>query len=126
VTPSSSVHERTAGRELPPLTRTNNAEEPNVLEPLLVRANRAVERQRKATRKAKDAAAEAHQQLEEVREELEQLQARLEKAERDVQQYRNWWLNEVQFTKLILNKVPNANQDWDLVRTSQSHYLGRF
>ncbi|KAH6897579.1 hypothetical protein BKA70DRAFT_1231522 [Coprinopsis sp. MPI-PUGE-AT-0042] len=92
----------------------------------LARATKSLERQKKTSRKAKESAAEAKQELEEVREEMEQLTARLERAERDSQQYRNWWLNEVQFTKVILNKVPNANRDWDLVRTSQSHYLGRF
>ncbi|KAH6905098.1 hypothetical protein BKA70DRAFT_1225885 [Coprinopsis sp. MPI-PUGE-AT-0042] len=89
-------------------------------------ANRALERQKKSARKAKEGARESQQELEEAREEIEQLTERLDKAEHDVQQYRNWWFNEVQFTKLILNKVPNANADWDLVRTSQSHYLGRF
>jgi peptidoglycan hydrolase CwlO-like protein len=45
---------------------------------------------------------------------------------RDVEQYRNWWLNEVQFMKLLLNKIPEPNRDVDLVRTSQAHYLGHY
>ncbi|KAH6913102.1 hypothetical protein BKA70DRAFT_1218104 [Coprinopsis sp. MPI-PUGE-AT-0042] len=105
---------------------TEGNDELTTLRAALARTNRALERQKRTSQKAKEAAGEAHEQLEEAREEVEQLTERLEKAEQDVQQYRNWWLNEVQFTKLILNKVPNRNADWDLVRASQSHYLGRF
>ncbi|KAH6891836.1 hypothetical protein BKA70DRAFT_1426585 [Coprinopsis sp. MPI-PUGE-AT-0042] len=50
----------------------------------------------------------------------------LEVARKEVEQYRNWWLNEVQFMKLMLNKIPEPNRDMDLVRTSQAHYLGHY
>ncbi|KAH6891716.1 hypothetical protein BKA70DRAFT_1424233 [Coprinopsis sp. MPI-PUGE-AT-0042] len=78
--------------------------------------------------------------LERVREELErskQLVAEMEKElegkddeltflRKNEQQYRNWWLNEIQFTKLLLNKIPDPNRDIDLVRASQAHYLGHY
>jgi predicted nucleic acid-binding Zn-ribbon protein len=92
----------------------------------LGRANRCIESKKKALSKARGELADSKAQVEELNTEIDELKERLEGAENQMSQYRNWWLNEVQFTKLILNKVPNANQDWDLVRTSQSHYLGRF
>ncbi|KAH6912485.1 hypothetical protein BKA70DRAFT_1422055 [Coprinopsis sp. MPI-PUGE-AT-0042] len=101
-------------------------DEVDSLRSLLDRTQKALGRQKVSARRAREKLAEANQQLEESREEVEELTGRLAALEKDVQQYRNWWLNEIQFTKLILNKIPNANEDWDLVRTSQSHYLGRF
>ncbi|KAH6919060.1 hypothetical protein BKA70DRAFT_1214808 [Coprinopsis sp. MPI-PUGE-AT-0042] len=50
----------------------------------------------------------------------------LDAKARDVEQYRNWWLNEIQFMKLLLNKIPEPNRDVDLVRASQAHYLGHY
>jgi uncharacterized protein HemX len=50
----------------------------------------------------------------------------LEGAARDVEQYRTWWLNEIQFMKLLLNKIPEPNRDIELVRASQAHYLGHY
>ncbi|KAH6890797.1 hypothetical protein BKA70DRAFT_1234419 [Coprinopsis sp. MPI-PUGE-AT-0042] len=105
---------------------TSQADEMVSLRSVLDRTKKALERQKASSRRARESLAEVKQQLEESREEVDEITARLVVLEKDVQQYRNWWLNEVQFTKLILNKLPNANEDWDLVRTSQSHYLGRF
>ena len=100
------------------------SEEVTSLRDALLKANRSLEWLKKANRKAKEAGVDTKQQLQEAQEEIEQLTARAEKAERDRDQYRNWWFNEVQFTKLILNKVPNRHDDWELVRSSQRHYLG--
>jgi chromosome segregation ATPase len=50
----------------------------------------------------------------------------LESARRETLQYRNWWLGEVQFMKLLLNKIPEPNKDVELVRASQAHYLGHY
>jgi chromosome segregation ATPase len=50
----------------------------------------------------------------------------LEIAQKDTEQYRNWWLNEIQFMKLMLNKIPEPNRDIELARASQAHYLGHF
>lgn len=97
-----------------------------VLSAALARANRNLETKKKTMSKIRAELTGKREQIEELNNEMEELKERLERAENQTTQYRNWWLNEVQFTKLILNKVPNANQDWDLVRTSQSHYLGRF
>ncbi|KAH6884042.1 hypothetical protein BKA70DRAFT_1446089 [Coprinopsis sp. MPI-PUGE-AT-0042] len=68
----------------------------------------------------------AKEELKEMQEELVDLTKCLQVSNASKEQYRNWWINEVQFTKLILNKVLHPNQDWDLIRASQSHYLGRF
>lgn len=50
----------------------------------------------------------------------------LEIAQKDTEQYRNWWLNKIQFMKLMLNKIPEPNRDIELARASQAHYLGHF
>jgi predicted nuclease with TOPRIM domain len=92
----------------------------------LVRANRSLDKKKAQLRDMRETLADSKQQLEESCEESDDLKERLETMDVQMQQYWNWWLNEVQFTKVILSKVPNANQDWDLVRESQSHYLGRF
>jgi uncharacterized coiled-coil protein SlyX len=92
----------------------------------LVRANRSLDKKKTQLREMREKLADSKQQFEESCEESDELRERLDTMDVQMRQYRNWWLNEVQFTKVILNKVPNANQDWDLVRESQSHYLGRF
>jgi hypothetical protein len=68
----------------------------------------------------------AKEECNERQSEVDELTELLRDANQSKEQYRNWWINEVQFTKLILSKVPNPNEDWDLLRASQSHYLGRF
>jgi chromosome segregation ATPase len=101
-------------------------EEMKSLQIELTRTKRALDSRKTKLRVGKEDIAVAIRERDEAQEEIADLTDRLEKANTSVEQYRNWWVNEVQFTKLILNKVPNANQDWDLVRTSQAHYLGRF
>ncbi|KAH6904930.1 hypothetical protein BKA70DRAFT_1431514 [Coprinopsis sp. MPI-PUGE-AT-0042] len=101
-------------------------EELQALTAALARANRCVGAKKRTLSKARSELADSKAQVKELNAEIDELKDQLERTEKQMNQYRNWWLNEVQFTKLILNKVPNANQDWDLVRTSQSHYLGRF
>ncbi|KAH6895057.1 hypothetical protein BKA70DRAFT_1232162 [Coprinopsis sp. MPI-PUGE-AT-0042] len=39
----------------------------------------------------------------------------LDATRKDAEQYRTWWLNEVQFMKLMLNKIPKPNRDIDFV-----------
>lgn len=65
-------------------------------------------------------------EIQTLEEQADEKDAVLAKAQQDLEQYRNWWLGEVQFTKLILNKVPKPNEDIELVRQSQSHYLGHY
>ncbi|KAH6891572.1 hypothetical protein BKA70DRAFT_1234162 [Coprinopsis sp. MPI-PUGE-AT-0042] len=97
--------------------RSIRSDEVRVLVEDLKRTKRALERRSWRLRKKSWAKS---------RGEVENLTERLDDANASKEQYRSWWINEVQFTKVILSKVPNANQDWDLVRTSQSHYLGRY
>jgi chromosome segregation ATPase len=75
---------------------------------------------------AKQECAEYRTELEEKDIELEEKEGALQRALKDEIQYRNWWLNEIQFTKLLLNKIPNPNRDIELVRESQAHYLGHY
>ncbi|KAH6884723.1 hypothetical protein BKA70DRAFT_1445621 [Coprinopsis sp. MPI-PUGE-AT-0042] len=65
-------------------------------------------------------------EIETMEEEADEKDELLDAKGRDVEQYRNWWLNEVQFMKLLLNKIPEPNRDVDLVRASQAHYLGHY
>ncbi|KAH6901542.1 hypothetical protein BKA70DRAFT_1229711 [Coprinopsis sp. MPI-PUGE-AT-0042] len=62
----------------------------------------------------------------ELDEEAEERQSNLTQSQKNEVQYRNWWLNEIQFTKLLLNKVPDPNRDIELVRASQAHYVGHY
>ena len=62
----------------------------------------------------------------ELEEQLEEKDSQLADTRKNETQYRNWWLNEIQFSKLLLNKIPNPNRDIELVRESQSHYLGHY
>jgi predicted RNase H-like nuclease (RuvC/YqgF family) len=66
------------------------------------------------------------ERIAELSEELEDKQSTLEHSQKNEVQYRNWWLNEIQFTKLLVNKIPNPNRDIELVRSSQAHYLGHY
>ncbi|KAH6901296.1 hypothetical protein BKA70DRAFT_1436337 [Coprinopsis sp. MPI-PUGE-AT-0042] len=90
------------------------------------RTQRTLDAKKAALRNTREELGIAKEELKEMREELADLTERLQVSNASKEQYRNWWINEVQFTKLILNKVPHPNQDWDLIRASQSHYLGRF
>ncbi|KAH6905253.1 hypothetical protein BKA70DRAFT_1226019 [Coprinopsis sp. MPI-PUGE-AT-0042] len=66
------------------------------------------------------------ERIAELDEEVQDKESMLDQSQKNEVQYRNWWLNEIQFTKLLLNKIPNPNRDVDLVRTSQAHYLGHY
>ncbi|KAH6901820.1 hypothetical protein BKA70DRAFT_1435825 [Coprinopsis sp. MPI-PUGE-AT-0042] len=98
----------------------------NDIQKELARVKRTLENRRTKLRVARDDLIVAKQELDEAQGEIAELTDRLDHANMTGDQYHNWWINEVQFTKIILSKIPNANQDWDLVRSSQSHYLGRF
>jgi soluble cytochrome b562 len=72
-------------------------------------------------------------ELQEMRKDMETMEREADKkdelldaSKKDTEQYRTWWLNEVQFMKLMLNKIPEPNKDIDLVRTAQAHYLGNY
>jgi DNA-binding transcriptional regulator GbsR (MarR family) len=80
----------------------------------------------KSLERAREELHEAKQQFSELEKEMDEKEEELTTLRRNEQQYRNWWLNEIQFTKLLLNKVPNPNRDIELVRTSQAHYLGHY
>ncbi|KAH6888326.1 hypothetical protein BKA70DRAFT_1442975 [Coprinopsis sp. MPI-PUGE-AT-0042] len=94
---------------------------------------RTIERQKrqlqvkvKSLGRARDEVAQLKQQLAELEKELEEKEEALNWSQKNEQQYRNWWLNEIQFTKLLLNKIPDPNPDIELVRSSQAHYLGHY
>ncbi|KAH6886040.1 hypothetical protein BKA70DRAFT_1444707 [Coprinopsis sp. MPI-PUGE-AT-0042] len=94
---------------------------------------RIVERQRRQLLHRAKALDRLHQSLESSKQQLAEMEQELEGKEDELiflrkneQQYRNWWLNEIQFTKLLLNKVPDPNRDIELVRASQAHYLGHY
>lgn len=85
-----------------------------------------IEKLRTDVEKVKQECAEYRKELEEKDLELEEKAKELERVQKDQRQYRNWWLNEIQFTKLLLSKIPDPNRDIELVRESQSHYLGHY
>ncbi|KAH6907120.1 hypothetical protein BKA70DRAFT_1428639 [Coprinopsis sp. MPI-PUGE-AT-0042] len=64
--------------------------------------------------------------METVEQESDRKDELLDATRKDAEQYRTWWLNEIQFMKLMLNKIPEPNRDIDFVRASQAHYLGHF
>jgi chromosome segregation ATPase len=85
-----------------------------------------VEDLRNEVEKAKQECAEYRQELDQKDHELEEKEEELQRVRKEEEQYRNWWLNEIQFTKLLLNKIPDPKRDMDLVRTSQAHYVGHY
>ncbi|KAH6912316.1 hypothetical protein BKA70DRAFT_1219448 [Coprinopsis sp. MPI-PUGE-AT-0042] len=95
-------------------TQETTVNEIRVLADELKRTKRALESRKALLRTAREELAVAKEEVGEKQGEIEDLTARLECANVSKEQYRNWWINEVQFTKVILSKVPNANQDWDL------------
>jgi chromosome segregation ATPase len=66
------------------------------------------------------------QHISEIEKDLEEKEEQLMLLRKNEQQYRQWWLNEIQFTKLLLNKIPDPKRDIELVRESQAHYLGHY
>ncbi|KAH6904054.1 hypothetical protein BKA70DRAFT_1227049 [Coprinopsis sp. MPI-PUGE-AT-0042] len=93
---------------------------------LVERLKRQVQARKNSVERIKDELEAAKQQCAELQQELEEKESSLKRVRESESQYRNWWLNEIQFTKLLLNKVPNPNRDMDLVRTSQAHYVGHY
>ncbi|KAH6905467.1 hypothetical protein BKA70DRAFT_1225830 [Coprinopsis sp. MPI-PUGE-AT-0042] len=87
---------------------------------------RLLKAKKKSVDRAREERDQARQQCTELNEELAQKDDDLTAARKNELQYRNWWLNEIQFTKLLLNKVPEPNRDIELVRASQAHYLGHY
>ncbi|KAH6911950.1 hypothetical protein BKA70DRAFT_1219148 [Coprinopsis sp. MPI-PUGE-AT-0042] len=100
---------------------------------IIARLKRQVESRKSAIKQlkteiddAKQECAEYRKELEEKDEELEEKDEELTRVRKEEIQYRNWWLNEIQFMKLLLNKIPDPNRDIELVRASQAHYLGHY
>ncbi|KAH6904738.1 hypothetical protein BKA70DRAFT_1432056 [Coprinopsis sp. MPI-PUGE-AT-0042] len=93
---------------------------------IIKRQKRQIQLKKIALARIKDEQKDLKERLAELEEELEEKQTTVETLKKSELQYRNWWLNEVQFTKVILNKVPNPNRDIELVRASQAHYVGHY
>ncbi|KAH6909377.1 hypothetical protein BKA70DRAFT_1222227 [Coprinopsis sp. MPI-PUGE-AT-0042] len=93
---------------------------------IIDRQRRQLHLKKNAAGRMRDALKDLKEKMSEVEEELEEKELIIEALAKNELQYRNWWLNEIQFTKLLLNKVPNPNRDIDLVRESQAHYLGHY
>ncbi|KAH6896067.1 hypothetical protein BKA70DRAFT_1231978 [Coprinopsis sp. MPI-PUGE-AT-0042] len=86
----------------------------------LVVMNASIERQNRQLRLKTGALGRRNKEIKalkeriaELDEEVEDKQSMLDESQKNEVQYRNWWLNEIQFTKLLLNKVPNPNRDID-------------
>ena len=76
--------------------------------------------------RVKQESAEYRKEVEDREEELEEKQEELQKTRKEMHQYRNWWISEVQFTKILCDKIPEPNRDMELVRGSKSQYFGRY
>jgi hypothetical protein len=50
-------------------------------------------------------------QLVELEEELEEKASTIEALQKGKAQYRDWWLNEIRFTRFLLRKDPDAHHD---------------
>ncbi|KAH6890745.1 hypothetical protein BKA70DRAFT_1441756 [Coprinopsis sp. MPI-PUGE-AT-0042] len=93
---------------------------------IIERQKRQLQLKTSALARSKKEVKALKERIVELDEELEVKQSSLDQSQKNEIQYRNWWLNEIQFTKLLLNKIPNPNRDIDLVRTSQAHYVGHY
>ncbi|KAH6908328.1 hypothetical protein BKA70DRAFT_1426900 [Coprinopsis sp. MPI-PUGE-AT-0042] len=103
-------------------------EEPGqeILHATIERMKRQLVRKQATGQRARRELKEAKEHCSDLQEELDEKEGLLREAKKNELQYRNWWLNEIQFTKLLLNKVPDPNRDIELVRASQAHYLGHY
>ncbi|KAH6911623.1 hypothetical protein BKA70DRAFT_1219742 [Coprinopsis sp. MPI-PUGE-AT-0042] len=52
------------------------------------------------------------ERLAELEEELEEKDSTIETLEKSKLQYRDWWLNEIEFTKYLLNGRSAGSQSW--------------
>ncbi|KAH6867822.1 hypothetical protein BKA70DRAFT_1242913 [Coprinopsis sp. MPI-PUGE-AT-0042] len=102
-------------------------------DPVLIALQRTIERQSRQLRsknktleRIKEDLSRARQQYSEAEKDIDQRDEEIAALRKSERQYRNWWLNEIQFTKLLLNKFPEPNRDIELVRASQAHYLGHY
>ncbi|KAH6869036.1 hypothetical protein BKA70DRAFT_1452234 [Coprinopsis sp. MPI-PUGE-AT-0042] len=130
---TASESEHTAGTSSSEITVTISREDRDRLIAELDSLKATIERQKRLLRsrvksleRVKEEVAQVKQQRAEVQNELDEKEEELANSKKNEQQYRNWWLNEIQFTKLLLNKIPDPNRDIDLVRASQAHYLGHY
>jgi hypothetical protein len=117
------------------LPQLNEPEQPECTEhkATLKALRTTVERQKRQLRtkvnslmRTREELEQSKQQYSEIERELEEMQEELISLCKNEKQYRNWWLNEVQFTKLLLNRFPEPNCNIELVRRSQAHYLGHY
>ncbi|KAH6888986.1 hypothetical protein BKA70DRAFT_1541093 [Coprinopsis sp. MPI-PUGE-AT-0042] len=97
--------------------------------PLVKALKNTIERQKQQLRskinaleRARDELSRTRQQYTEMEMDLDQKEETIAALRKSENQYRNWWLNEIQFTKLLLNKSPEPNRDMELARASQARY----
>ncbi|KAH6908697.1 hypothetical protein BKA70DRAFT_1222305 [Coprinopsis sp. MPI-PUGE-AT-0042] len=64
------------------------------------------------------------ERLAELEEELEEKDCTIETLRENKLQYRAWWLNEIRFTKYLLNKEPELNRDVNWVGKTRTRYAG--
>jgi outer membrane protein TolC len=93
---------------------------------------KTIERQKRQLRlkinaleRTRDELSQARQQYSELETEMEQKEEEMTTLRKSERQYRGWWLNEIQFTKLLLSRFPEPDRDMELLRASQTHYLDR-
>ncbi|KAH6883747.1 hypothetical protein BKA70DRAFT_1238172 [Coprinopsis sp. MPI-PUGE-AT-0042] len=120
---SSDIEPPASTRDSSPSQENNDRSK---LLSIIERLNRQLKSNKASAKRMKDKAKDLKERLTELEEELEGKDSEIKRLEKSELQYRNWWLNEIQFTKLLLNKIPDPNRDIDLVRTSQAHYLGHY
>ncbi|KAH6911253.1 hypothetical protein BKA70DRAFT_1220279 [Coprinopsis sp. MPI-PUGE-AT-0042] len=101
-------------------------------DPLIKALKKTIEQQKRQLRSKINALGRTRDELSQTKQQYTELEIELEQKEEDIatlrkneRQYRNWWLNEIQFTKFLLtvNKIPEANRELELARASQAHYL---
>lgn len=90
------------------------------------RLSRQLTAGKSSAKRLKDEVKSLKERIAEIEEELEDKEVNIQHLAKSEVQYCNWWLNEIQFTKLLLNKIPDPNCDIELVRTSQAHYVGHY
>ncbi|KAH6899274.1 P-loop containing nucleoside triphosphate hydrolase protein [Coprinopsis sp. MPI-PUGE-AT-0042] len=78
------------------------------------RLDRQLKANKSSAKRMKDDIKSLKEKIVELEEELEDKELEIQRLNKSEVQYRNWWLNEIQFTKLLLNKIPDPNRDIDL------------
>lgn len=87
----------------------------------LAKTTRTLKGKKTAIESYRDSLRRSQQETAETRQEFEIQGEKLLTAQMNANQYRKWWLNEIQFAKLLLS-IADPERDMEVARETQRHY----